>query len=95
VFTVLISVVVYLIGHVQGIARDYWLRAAEASALSRVGVAVVALVFPDLQLFNVVDEIAVGTHIPMELFWQVTGFGLLYTLVYFLIAQVVVAAKEL
>jgi hypothetical protein len=95
VFTVLISVVVYLIGHIQGVARDYWLRAAEASGAARVGVALVALLFPDLQLFNVVDEIAVGTRIPMELFWQVTGFGLLYILVYFLVAQVVFASKEL
>jgi hypothetical protein len=95
VFTVLISVVVYLIGHIQGIARDYWLRAAEASGLARVGVAVVALLFPDLQLFNVVDEIAVGTPIPMDLFWQVVGFGFLYTLVYFLVAQVVFSSKEL
>lgn len=95
VFTVLISVVVYLIGHIQGIARDYWLRVGEASGLARTGVAIVALVFPDLQLFNVVDEIAVGTPIPMELFWQITGFGLLYMLVYFLVAQVVFASKEL
>jgi ABC-type Na+ efflux pump permease subunit len=95
VFTVLMSVVIYLIGHIQGIARDYWLRAGEASGLARTGVAIVALLFPDLQLFNVVDEIAVGTPIPTELFWQTTGFGLLYMLVYFLVAQVVFASKEL
>lgn len=95
VFTVLISVVVYLIGHIQGIAREYWLRTAEGSAMARVGVAVVALLFPDLQLFNVVDEIAVGTPIPVDLFWQITGFGMLYTLVYFLVAQVIFASKEL
>jgi hypothetical protein len=57
--------------------------------------AAVALVFPDLQLFNVVDEIAVGTHLPATLFWQVAGFGVLYTLAYFLLAQVVFATREL
>jgi ABC-type Na+ efflux pump permease subunit len=95
VFTVLISVVVYLIGHVQGIAREYWLRPGEVSLLVKGGIAVMALLFPDLQLFNVVDEIAIGTKIPMDLFLEVTGFGLLYTVVYFMVAQVVFATKEL
>ncbi len=95
VFTVLVSVVVYLIGHVQGIAREYWLRGGDASWLLKVALALVALVFPDLQLFNVVDEIAVGTVVPALLFWQIAGFGLLYTLVYGLLAQLIFASKEL
>jgi ABC-type Na+ efflux pump permease subunit len=95
VFTVLISVVVYLIGHVQGIAREYWLRPGEVSMLVKGGIALMALIFPDLQLFNVVDEIAIGTKIPIDLFLQVTGFGLLYTIVYFLVTQVIFATKEL
>ena len=95
VFTVLVSVVIYLIGHVQGVAREYWLAGGDATPLIKVLVALVALVFPDLQLFNVVDEIAVGTAVPMVLFWKITGFGLLYTLVYMLLAQVVFSTKEL
>jgi hypothetical protein len=95
VFTVLVSVVIYLIGNVQGIAREYWLAGGDSSPLIKVMVALVALVFPDLQLFNVVDEIAVGTAVPMLLFWKITGFGLLYTLIYMLLAQVVFSTKEL
>jgi len=95
VFTMLTSAVIYLIGHVQGIAREAWLAKGDASPLLKVLSAAVALVFPDLQLFNVVDEIAVGTHLPATLFWQVAGFGVLYTLAYFLLAQVVFATREL
>jgi hypothetical protein len=95
VFTVLVSVVVYLIGHVQGIAREAWLAGGQASPVLKVLVAGMALVFPDLQLFNVVDEIAVGTALPASLFFQVAGFGALYTLVYFLLAQVVFSTREL
>ncbi len=95
VFTVLVSVVVYLVGHVQGIAREYWLGGGDASPLIKVLVALVALIFPDLQLFNIVDEIAVGTVVPMLLFWKITGFGVLYTLVYMLVAQVVFSTREL
>jgi len=43
----------------------------------------------------VVDEIAVGTALPMALFWQVSGLGLFYILVYFLLAQVIFASREL
>jgi hypothetical protein len=95
VFTVLTSVVVYLIGHVQGIAREAWLAGGQASPLLKVLVAGMALAFPDLQLFNVVDEIAVGTALPAQLFWQVAGFGGLYILVYFLLAQLVFSTREL
>ncbi|RFC44865.1 MAG: permease component [Verrucomicrobia bacterium] len=95
VFTILSSVVIYLIGHVQGIAREAWLGGGETTAVLKVLSASVALVFPDLQLFNVVDEIAVGTALPMALFWQVGGLGLFYILIYFLLAQVVFASREL
>ncbi len=95
VFTILTSVVVYLIGHVQGIAREAWLAGGEATAFLKVLSAAVALLFPDLQMFNVVDEVAVGTVLPAGLFWQVSGFGVLYIAVYFLLAQVVFASKEL
>jgi hypothetical protein len=95
VFTVLVSVVVYLIGHVQGIAREAWLTGGQSSPLLKLLIAAMALTFPDLQLFNVVDEIAVGTAVPALLFWQVAGFGALYTLVYFLLAQLVFSTREL
>jgi hypothetical protein len=95
VFTILSSVVIYLIGHVQGIAREAWLADGRGSAALKALSAFVALAFPDLQLFNIVDEIAVGAAVPMHLFLQVSGFGLLYITVYFLLSQVVFASKEL
>ena len=76
-------------------AREAWLAGGDASPLLKVLSAGVALIFPDLQLFNVIDEIAVGTILPAVLFWQVAGFGALYTLVYFLLAQVAFATREL
>jgi len=95
VFTILMSVVIYLIGHVQGIAREAWQAGQQSTHALKALSALVALAFPDLQLFNVVDEIAVGTAVPLPLFLQVSGFGLLYIAVYFLLAQVVFASKEL
>lgn len=95
IFTLLTSVVIYLIGHVQGIAREAWMSGVDSSAALRLLAGFVALVFPDLQMFNVVDEIAVGTALPSLLFWQTSGFGVLYIVVYFLLAQVFFSAREI
>jgi ABC-type Na+ efflux pump permease subunit len=95
VFTVMVSVVVYLIGHLQGVARDYWLTQGELGLAGRLGNGFVALVFPDLQMFNVVDEIALGTAVPAALFGQVAGFAGLYIVVYLLCTQWVFSEREL
>jgi hypothetical protein len=95
VFTVMVSVVVYLIGHLQGVARDYWLAQGGLGLAGRLGNGLVALVFPDLQMFNVVDEIALGTAVPTALFGQVAGFACLYIAVYLLCAQWVFSEREL
>lgn len=95
VFTVMISVVVYLIGHMQAVAREYWLAQGGLGLGGRLGNGFVALVFPDLQMFNVVDEIALGTPVPWELFWEVSGFAGLYVLMYLLCAQWVFSEREL
>jgi ABC-type transport system involved in multi-copper enzyme maturation permease subunit len=99
VFTIMVSVACYLIGHLQGTAREVWLgngfTAATAGPLPRIFLAMVALIFPDLQLFNLVDDIVAGNAISMVLFAKTAALGGLYTCIYFLIAYFVFASKEL
>jgi len=95
IFTIMVSVACYFIGHLQGIARDYWLGSATTGPLPRIFLALVALVFPDLQLFNLVDDIVAGNSIPMVLFAKTAALGGLYTCVYLLVAYFVFASKEL
>ena len=66
-FTIVVMVFVYFIGHLQATAREYWLQENSAGWMTRVFLAFVALFFPDLQLFNLVDDIVVGTAIPVAL----------------------------
>ena len=49
----------------------------------------------DTESGKVVDEIAVGTAVSTGLFLQIAGFGVLYTLVYLLLAEVLFFSKEL
>lgn len=95
IFTIIVSIACYFIGSLQGIARDAWLGSATTGPLPRIFLAVIALIFPDLQLFNVVDDIVAGNSVPMILFAKTAALGGLYTCIYFLAAYFVFAAKEL
>src|SRR4029077_5293060 len=64
IFTVAVMVFVYVIGHLQATAREYWLQQPSASWIARGFLATIALVFPDLQAFNIVDQIVAGVAIP-------------------------------
>ena len=95
VFTIMVSIAVYLIGLLQGIARDYWLGNVTTGVLPRIFLAFVALIFPDLQLFNVVDDIVAGNSISFILFAKTAALGGLYTFIYLLVAYFAFASKEL
>jgi ABC-type Na+ efflux pump permease subunit len=95
IFTIMVSIACYFIGHLQGIARDYWLGNAATGALPRIFLALVALIFPDLQLFNLVDDIVAGNSVPMLLFAKTAALGGLYGCIYLLVAYFVFASKEL
>ena len=95
IFTVVVMVFVYVIGHLQATAREYWLHEHGAGWITQLLLAVVALVFPDLQLFNVVDEAVLGTAIPFAIFLKTAGIGIFYIIVYTALAAVVFSGKEL
>ena len=95
IFTVVVMVFVYFIGHLQATAREYWLQTNGGTWLARIFLAVVALLFPDLQLFNLVDDIVAGAAIPLALFLKTAALGGFYTLIYLLLAAVVFYGREL
>jgi len=95
IFTVIISVVIYLIGHVQATAREYWMLTGNLTPVKQIFLGLVALIFPDLQLFNLIDDIVVGNVIAMSMFVKTAGLGVIYLGVYLLVAYIVFAGKEL
>ncbi len=98
IFTIIVSVVIYFIGHLQATARDYWEVPAALHATpwwTKAFLATISLVFPDLQLFNLVDEIVVGTAIAPWLLLKTLGLGATYCVIYLLAAYFVFASREL
>src|SRR5256886_2693835 len=94
-FTVVVMVFVYFIGHLQATAREYWLEYQSAGWVARTFLAIVALIFPDLQAFNLVDEIVAGVAIPLALLAKTALLGIFYTAIYTLAATFVFYGKEL
>src|SRR5215213_120084 len=82
IFTVVVTVFVYFIGHLQATAREFWLQEHSAGWISRTFLAIVALLFPDLQLFNLADEVVMGVAIPLAIFLKTTALGFFYTVIY-------------
>ena len=95
IFTILMAAAVYFIGHLQATARDYWLAGVDPEWWMRLLAAGVALMFPDLQAFNLTDDIIAGTAVPVMLFTQTALLGLLYTIIYFALASFVFSGREL
>ena len=95
IFTVVVMVFVYFIGHLQSTAREYWLEQQTTGWLTRAFLALVALIFPDLQAFNLVDEIVAGVAIPLALLANTALLGIFYIGIYTLAATFVFYGKEL
>jgi ABC-2 type transport system permease protein len=95
IFTVVVMVFICFIGHLQPIARDYWLQQPHAGWIARGFLALVTLMLPDLQAFNLVDEIVAGVAIPMAIFTKTALLGIFYVAIYTVAATFVFYGKEL
>src|SRR5947199_3772747 len=95
IFTIVVMAFIYFIGHLQATAREYWLQEQSNGLLTRIFLAIVALLFPDLQAFNLVDDIVAGTAISLALFTKTAALGIFYTTIYTLLAAFVFYGKEL
>ena len=95
IFTIAVMVAVYFIGHLQATAREYWLTQESAGWIAKTFLAIVALIFPDLQAFNLVDEIVAGAVIPLAVFAKTALLGVFYIVIYTLAAMFVFYGKEL
>ena len=94
-FAILMAIALYFIGHLQSTAREFWMAGNDVHWWSRLLASLVALLFPDLQAFNFVDNVIAGVAIPTGLFLQTMALGGIYVAVYFFLAAIVFAGREL
>lgn len=94
-FTVMIMAAIYFIGHLQATAREAWLHGGTESWWTTLLTAAIALLFPDLQAFNLTDDVIAGAAIPLGIFLNTFGLGIVYVAVYFAIGSLVFSFREL
>ena len=95
IFTTIVMAFVYFIGHLQPIAREYWLQTNSASWFTKAFLAVVALLFPDLQSFNLIDDVVAGNAVPAALLSKTLAMGIFYTAFYLALAWAAFSRREL
>ena len=98
-FTVVTSFVAILIGHLIPIARSVWQDPVSVGLSHDAGslwfLKALTVFFPDMQLFNVVDDIAVGVRVDPAIFASIAGLGFGYVAVYLLVGYLFFAWREL
>lgn len=95
IFAILVASSAYFIGHLQVTAREYWMSGIGIHWWTRLFTAVIALLFPDLQAFNLTDDIVAGHALPAGIFWQTLALGGVYTAVYYSVACFFFQSREL
>lgn len=95
-FTVMISAAMYFIGHLQATALEYLLPGGmDTSIWTRLLAGIIAVLFPDLQAFNLADDVIAGAAIPMGVFLKTVGLGGIYVAIYFALSAFVFSNREL
>ena len=95
-FTTIISFLIYFIGHFQADARDIYLHSEQAGEglLVRMASLLMSMVFPDFQIFNVIDAVIEGQAMPLLILGKLTLIGLYYALFFTMASWLVFAKKE-
>ena len=95
-FTVIVSFLVYFIGHFQADALDFARQSGHAgqSQSARLLAGAVALVFPNFQIFNVIDAVIQGAVLPLAALAKLAAVTGYYFILYVLSSWFVFAKKE-
>lgn len=94
-FTVMISAAIYIIGLMQATAREVWTEGVSVKWYITILTGVIALIFPDMQAFNLGDDVIAGAALPWNVFFATFGLGWLYVAVYAAVAAFVFSGREL
>jgi ABC-type multidrug transport system fused ATPase/permease subunit len=96
IFTIVTTFMIYLIGHMESIARDVWLqRGAEMSIWQSGLLGLLSLLVPDMNSFTIVDDILAGNHVPWAHVLTLLGYANVYLIVLLALSVVVFDYREI
>lgn len=96
-FVMAMTLMVYLIGHLESVAREQWLESGEVAAswVAKAFLAVVAFLVPDFNLYNLIDEIIAGNTVSWRSTLEVTGYSAVYIAVLLTAASVLFEGRDI
>ena len=94
-FTIVVSFCAVIIGHGEHLLREFFFHPYLSGNAERLAALALALVFPDLAQFDIVDGVANGESVPWSAVLDMTGIAALYVFGYMSIAHLLFVEKEL
>jgi len=96
IFTIVTTFMIYLIGHLESVARDVWFqRGAEVSIWQSGLLGFLSLLIPDMNSFTIVDEILAGNHVPWSHALNLLGYANVYLVVLLALSIVIFDYREI
>ena len=93
-FTVISAFCLFVMGHGVGMLRDYLFHGGIGWG-EKLFTVLVAILCPDMTLFDAVDSVIAGNVIPFADLLHMTGIATLYVIGYFVVAHLIFVEKEL
>jgi ABC-type Na+ efflux pump permease subunit len=83
IFTIVTTLMIYLIGYMESSARDVWLASASGhpSLPGTILAGLISMLIPDLYQYGIVDEINAGNYVPWSHTWDLLGYAWGYLIV--------------
>jgi hypothetical protein len=93
-FTIIVSFCFTIAGQGEGLLRSYVLKSLTVT-FKKICAFVLAILCPDLTLFDLVEPAVRGDVIRLGTLAEVSGFALLYIVLYTAVAYLIFVEKEL
>jgi hypothetical protein len=96
IFTVITTAMIYLVGHMEGTAREVWLQGgAQTSNLEKGFLEIISLLVPDMNSFTIVDEILAGNKVPWGHTFNLLGYASVYVIVLLALSELIFRNREI
>jgi hypothetical protein len=96
IFTIVTTFMIYLIGHMESTAREFWLASGASSSIWQSAlVGFISLLVPDMNSFTIVDEILAGNRVPWSHAWSLLGYADVYLIVLLAVSIVIFDYREI
>ena len=93
-FTIIVSILLFLIGHAHHMASSFWLDESGNSVVVQMMVKVIKILIPNYKLFSFSEGIVQGEAVVAALVWQMGGLTAGYLVVFLLLSLLVFVDKE-